>query len=125
MSRPRYETEDDLLRERAAADAFAAQWNCEMKKADPSAPFDFFAERDGVRYAVVEIKVRESFSRARHKTLNISLSKLRRALDYASERGLSFVLGVEITGDCWAYLVVKERHLENPVHWGRNDRNDP
>ena len=50
------QTAEDIAREDAVAAHLAAAWGCVVHRFPPLCPVDYYAERDGVIIAVIEIK---------------------------------------------------------------------
>jgi hypothetical protein len=69
-----FETEIDLLHERAVADVLEILWRCQLVKRAPTDPCDYNAVRDDKLMSVIEIKCRTS-EKARYPTVYVSHDK--------------------------------------------------
>lgn len=56
--RPTYETEDDLIAERAIANKLEGNWKCKLVKLAKYSPVDYAATRDGKVVALIEVRVK-------------------------------------------------------------------
>lgn len=117
MTRPRYETESDLVLEWHVIRQIETRWRCEAHKLPISYGLDFALVRGGQICAAVEMKRRSK----RYGSLMISMHKLTKARDFRDQGVPTFFViawpdGVyyhEISDDLF------------PIGWGgRIDRGD-
>lgn len=73
-ARPLYESQQDLLRERAVADQLSRRWNCEIYKMPVRYQIDWAMLRDGELKAFAELKIRNN-EIGKYETFMISLGK--------------------------------------------------
>lgn len=119
MTRPLYETDADLTREKAVIEKVKAAWGCCAVKRPMvrghNAPLDYTLTW-GRKERVVEVKTRTCPS-TKHDTYQISTKKVRKALKHRNS-----ILVVQFTDTIkWCYF--NEPHDER--EGGRYDRGDP
>lgn len=120
MSRPVYESEQDLFRERQLAVKAERAWHCKMVKQHKFNQFDYAAARDGRVVAFIEMKVR-STPFLKYPTSIIFVSKLQAAQSMHMATGLPCILLVQWS-DCAGFVDMLKQY---PVKiGGRTDRND-
>lgn len=119
---PVYEQPIDRDRARRIAAAAAQVWNCQMVEAKEMTPHDFYATRDRVITAVVEVKWKHK-KRRDYPCVYIDVAKVRKLLDKAREHGVKALFVARFTDD--AVWVDVSRVLDCGVGLsGRNDRQD-
>lgn len=122
--RPRYESAEDLARERKVVDHLISQVEPDLTatKLDPNDPADYLLEAPGERWAV-EVKCRTNH-RTKYPDYMISAHKLRGLSELAGRLGATGLLAVRWT-DCVGTI-----HVEDALRvarWdigGRRDRGD-
>jgi len=121
MSRPMYETPEDLANEKQICDRLSEVFGCTFKKLPIRYHADFLIVRDGVCKGWLEIKNRNIPS-DRYDSFLLDLAKVMRMHELADETGLPAVLAVR-----WSDGRIGFHTLSGPlgiVYTGRTDRND-
>jgi len=118
---PRWETPEDLRREKIVACGIADQYGMKARKCPPNAPVDYALEGGGIT-SFIEIKVRKNASTL-YPTLLVDLSKYNNLIELNLRYDkCEFYLVV-----CWTdrtgYFPIPCEHTVK--RGGRYDRNDP
>lgn len=132
MTRPEYETDEDLKNEIRIGKIIAAERNCKVHKMDKRQKIDFMLLRDDKAIGWAEIKCRSgNYPWDKIDRLGgfmISLNKAMAGIQKAQTTGLPFVLIAEAEGEIRiATLSDGASHfaLCDVIMSGRKDRNDP
>jgi hypothetical protein len=117
----RYETPEDLKRERAVMDRTCARWRCEAQKLGPD-EIDFQLVRDGRVVAYAEVKTRHN-ARDAYPTYCVDRSKWRGLQEVTEETGLPAFLVVDFVDGLHYVRVADQPYRTGVMH--RKDRGDP
>lgn len=122
MSRPLYETKEDMDRETAVATELCRAWKCTSRKFGKNYTLDYELLRDGEVVALCEIKCR-FVSHNTYDTYMISVQKIKEAQKIADSRRLPAFIVVHYEDD------IRFFHVNMEPDWteqgGRTDRGDP
>lgn len=122
MSRPLYETREDLQRETAVVRELCKAWKCSSRKFGQAYTLDYELLRDEKVVALCEIKCR--FVESNHyKTYMISVNKLTEARRISENRGLPAFVVVHYLDDIKFFNINEEP--DYIAEGGRTDRDDP
>lgn len=120
MSRPLYETSEDLGKERAVIADIEQRWRCQAQKMPVRYKLDYALMRDGKVCAWTEVKCRGQ----RYGTYMISLDKISAGLRLSDLSKCPFIIIVRY--DDGTYYCTVTNDLVFDIQWGgRKDRNDP
>jgi len=120
VSRPLYETSEDLGRERDVVANIEKRWSCQAQKLPMRYKLDYALMRNGKVSAWAEIKCRGQ----RYATYLISLDKVSAGLRLSEISSLPFLIVVRYDDGTYYCTVTKD--LVYDIEWGgRKDRNDP
>lgn len=122
-SRPFYETQEDLSREREVADEIARVWKCKVRKMPVSYRVDYALFSVNTLLAWLEIKCRRNAMKA-YDTYMISADKIMSGLDLAHHANAPFLLVVKWS-DGIGYTKITKLSDYKIEFKGRDDRNDP
>lgn len=114
MSRPKYETEENLNNEEDVKQIIEYVWTCECKKLPTKDVLDFAMCRNGRVEGWLEIKCRKISFKNSHDYM-ISLYKIKEARELVRETNLPFFLVVKFTDGLYYYKDEGETHRLN---WG-------
>jgi len=96
MTRPYYETQDDLNNEKQIAKVIENVFKCELYKMPIKLSLDFMAMRDGKAVAFIEARQRKN-EMTRYDTYMISMYKLMMARNLSQATKLPCFLAVQFT----------------------------
>lgn len=128
--RPIYETELNREKEESIRLELERLWGLVMQKIEPTSnrgmryKLDCMAMRNNVGVAMVEIKDRSSISSRQYPTINLSLDKYNKGMEFFLLNGLPFIYAVRFKNGIHYY----KNHANDRwpiIWWGRNDRGDP
>jgi len=120
MSRPRYETPEDMQREAEVRQACEKAWSCKLEKLAAYEKLDYAAIRDEKPVAFVEIKCR-NHEFGKFPTLMFGTTKIERALFYLRTFGLDTLLVVrDASGECY-YTKIEPSKIH--LHYGGRTTN--
>ena len=122
MSRPLYETSNDLRRETVFVESLEAAWKMKAHKLGIKHFFDFACVRSGDVVSWLEVKERTTPS-TKYDTYLLSFKKFEALRNANIVTGIPGVLAVRFT-DCDAYTVLAGKPDEVKMG-GRVDRGDP
>jgi len=134
MTRPLYETKENLQGEAAVAQKLAHWINCkedpstslddlsEVVKTPPRAPYDYCVVKKGLIQFIIEIKLRK-IPHNKFPTFMISLEKVATCSLHAAVIGCPFYIVVQWT-DKLGFWKFNEKQYTAGIG-GREDRNDP
>lgn len=121
MSRPLYESDDDLAKERAAVEALCSSLGCSYSKLPISYGLDYALHRDGRVFSMIEIKCRNNTSQ-RYETIMVSVLKRIKALELRKSAHVTTNLVVAYTDGI--YLIDFAEKPDYVAIGGRKDRSD-
>jgi len=126
MSRPIYETEATLERERALADAIEILWSVTCRKLPIKYGLDYALMREGRIIAFAELKSRNTYTSEAMDKLGgvmLSLDKLEHAQRFIGFTGLPVFFVVELKDGIFA-AKFDEKPKFKLAFGGRSDRDD-
>ena len=126
MSRPIYETRENIASERLVAEAVGRSWNCEVLKLPRLWPADYCCVRGRSVEAFLEIKVR-SYSFETLRAMGgymIDVRKITALQSLAAVTGRKAFLTVSLAGQIFYMPVVPSTQPTQVVMGGRKDRSD-
>lgn len=122
MTRPYYETEQDLQNERSIAKIIEEVHNCKLIKMPIKLSLDFMAVRDGKAVAFIEARQRKN-KMDKYPTYMISLYKVMMAKQLEATTGLPSLLAVQFS-DKFAMIKLPPENIETRIG-GLTSRGDP
>lgn len=124
LSRPMYETAEDLTEEAKVLDLCCDVWKCKWEKTPKSYPFDSVFLRDGEVRAFAEVKCRK-FPSTRFPTTIINLDKWISLRQFHKETNLPTVLIIGFSDGVIRFLWINEDIEPKVISGERKGRNDP
>jgi hypothetical protein len=119
MSRPLYETPENLKREQEVANAIKEKWKCDIRKLPIAYRLDYMILKNNKPVAVLEIKCRN----AMYEEMYLSLHKWMAGKELSRNVGVPFILAYEFKDKGIYWHTVNEEKPELAVG-GRTDRGD-
>lgn len=120
MSRPMYETQEDLQRERQVMERLCEAWKVGCQKLPTKYVIDYGMLRDEKVVAWLEIKCRSK----KYDEMILSAAKWFAGKDLARQTALSFVLVYAFPDSSIHYLTIEPDMNPEIRFEGRTDRND-
>lgn len=123
ISRPIYESAEDLKNERSVAKKIATTYGLDLKKMHMKYSIDYMAfDKSGEAVAVIEVKRRKNKYK-KYQSVILSLAKYNRGVEYDRANDLQFIFAVEFDDGCYIYEY-QPGDLFRIQLGGRTDRND-
>jgi hypothetical protein len=122
VTRPYYETKQDLQNERNIAKIIEDVHNCKLIKMPIKLSLDFMAVRDGKAVAFIEARHRKN-KMDKYPTYMISLYKVMMAKQLEATTGLPSLLAVQFS-DKFAMIKLPPKNIETRIG-GLTSRGDP
>jgi len=125
MSRPTYESKEDLTHENNIKPVLEAKWNCTLNKLSYKYQLDWLAMRGKDLMAFVEFKHREKLSIGAYPRYMMSLDKWMKAKQLCKEVEIPFIMVITFAEGTY-YGVFPHNGLHDVAYmWGgRYDRGD-
>ena len=125
MSRPTYESKEDLTRENNIKPVLEAKWNCTLNKLPYKYQLDWLAVRGKDSMAFVEFKHREKLSFSAYPRYMMSLDKWIKAKQLCKEVEIPFIMVITFAEGTY-YGVFPHNGLHDITYGfgGRYDRGD-
>jgi len=125
-----YETSLDRKNEESIRLELERAWGVRLQKIEPTRnrnmryKLDVMAIRNDIATAMIELKDRSGITSNQYKTINLSLEKFNKGLEYFLFNGLSFLFCVKFKDGLHYY-----KHDANDrwpvIWWGSDRRGDP
>jgi hypothetical protein len=125
MSRPLYETKQDLINENEMKSVLEAKWSCVLNKLPIKYNLEWLAMRGKVPMAFIEFKHREKLSIKSWSRYMMSLDKWIRAQQLSKEMKIPFIMVVTfMEGTYYGIFPHDDSHDVRYMFGGRFDRGD-